>query len=118
MGRPRYSQAQKARALEHNPENGRCVVLTLKGVGYPSRALLPVWVKELHPETRVRVVGRSQGLTPAMKQSAVIVLCMRKASAKVLVQALGVPRPSLYNWKHELLGHTLDIDRRRLTNRG
>jgi len=89
--RPRYSQAQKVRAVEHYLylENRRCVNATIKGVGYSSRALLPVWVKELHPERRSRVVGRSQELTPAMRQSAVIALCMRQATAKVVAQKLG-----------------------------
>ena len=40
-----------------------------------------------------------------MKQSAVIALCMRKASAKAVAQALGVSRPSLYKRKNQLLGH-------------
>lgn len=33
---PKYSQAQKERAVEH----GRCIVATIKSLGYPSRALL------------------------------------------------------------------------------
>ena len=40
-----------------------------------------------------------------MKQSAVIALCMRQASAKVVAQALGVSRPSLYKWKDQLRRH-------------
>ena len=96
----RYAQAQKARAVEHYLENGRYVAATIKGMGYPSRAMPPAWVQELHPETRARVVGRSQKLTPAMKQSAVIALCLRQASAKVVAQELGVSRPSLYKLKN------------------
>ena len=40
-----------------------------------------------------------------MKQSAVIALCMREGSAQSVAQELGVSRPSLYNWKNQLLGH-------------
>lgn len=40
-----------------------------------------------------------------MKQSAVIALCMRQGSAQSVAQELGVSRPSLYNWKNQLLGH-------------
>ena len=105
MRRPRYAQAQKVRAVEHYLENGRYVAATIKGMGYPSRAMPPAWVQELHPETRARVVCRAQELTPAMKQSAVIALCMRQASAKVVAQALGVSRPSLYKWKDQLRRH-------------
>jgi transposase-like protein len=67
--------------------------------------LLPFWVQELHPQTRKRVVGRSAALTPAIKQSAVIELCMREGSARSVAEELGVSRPSLYTWKNQLLGH-------------
>jgi transposase InsO family protein/transposase-like protein len=102
--RPRYSQEQKERAVQHYLENGRCLAVTIKALGYPSRQLLPVWVQELHPEPRTRVVGRSQEVTPETKQSAVIALCMRQGSAQSVAQELGVSRPSLYNWKNQLLG--------------
>ena len=103
--RPKYSQAQKERAVEHYLEHGRCLSLTIKALCYPSRALLSAWILELHPETRARVVGRAQEeLTPAMKHSAVIELCMRQRSAQSVAQELGVSRPSLYNWKNQLLG--------------
>ena len=101
---PRYSQAQKELAIEHYLEHGRCLAATIKALGYPSRTLLPAWVQEVHPETRTCVVVRTQELTPAMKQSAVIALCMRQGSAQSVAQELGVSRPSLYNWKNQLLG--------------
>ena len=51
-----------------------------------------------------------------MKQSAVIELCMRQGSAQLLAQELGVSRPSLYNWKNQLLGHDVSAtDRQWLT---
>jgi transposase InsO family protein/transposase-like protein len=102
---PRYSQARKLRAVEHYLEHGRCLAATIRALGYPSRTLLSAWVQELRPETRVRVSGRSRELTPAMKQSAVIALCLRQGGAKSVAQELGVSRPSLYNWKNQLLGH-------------
>jgi len=103
--RPKYSQTQKELAVNHYLEHGRCLAATIKALGYPSRTLLPAWVQELHPETCTRVLGRSRELTPAMKQSAVIKLCMRQGSAQSVAQELGVSRPSLYNWKNQLLGH-------------
>ena len=103
--RPRYSPAQKTRAVEHYLEYGRCITATINALGYPSRTLLSAWLQELHPQERIRVGGRSQELTPAAKQSAVIALCMRQASAQTVAQELGVSRPSLYNWKNQLLGH-------------
>lgn len=102
---PRYSQAQKEFAVNHYLEHGRCFAATIKALGYPSRTLLPVWLQELHPQAHKRVVGLSRTLTPAMKQSAVIELCVRQGSAQSVADELGVSRPSLYSWKNQLLGH-------------
>ncbi len=102
---PRYSQTQKERAVEHYLEHGRCIAATIKSLGYPSRSLLSEWLQELHPQERTRVVSRSQELAPAAKQSAVIALCTRPASAHAVAEDLGVSRGSLYKWKNQLLGH-------------
>ena len=102
---PRYSQADKERAVRHYLDHGRCIAATIRALGYPSRSLLSEWLQELNPQKRTRVVGRSRELAPAMKQSAVIALCMRPASAQVVAEELGVSRGSLYKWKNQLLGH-------------
>ena len=103
--RPRYSKAQTERAVQHYLDNGRCLAATIRVLGYPSRTLLSAWVHEPHPQAGTRIVGPSRELPPAVKQAAVLALCMRQASAKSVAQELGVSRPTLYNWKHRLLGH-------------
>jgi len=110
---PKYSHAQKERAVGHYFEHGRCVSATIKALGYPSRALLPAWIQELHPESRTRVVGRSQKLAPSMKEAAVIALCMRQGSAQSVAQEVGVSRPSLYKWKNQLLSHDASASMKR-----
>ena len=110
---PRYSQAHKERAVEHYLGHGRCIAATIKSLGYPSRSLLSAWLQALHPQERARVVGRSQGLAPAAKQSAVIALCMRPASAQAVAEDLGVSRGSLYKWKNQLLGHDASASMKR-----
>ena len=103
---PKYSQAQKARAVEHYVEHGRCLTATIQALGYPSRGALSAWVRELHPET-TRAVGRSQvrpAPAPEVKHAAVIVLCMRQGGAQAVADKVGVCRPTLYNWKNQLLG--------------
>lgn len=102
---PKYSRTQKEAAVKHYLEHGRCLAATIQALGYPSRALLPVWVQELHPEPRKGSVGRAQEPTREFKQSAVIELCLREGSGKSVAQDLGVSRPSLYKWKNQLLGH-------------
>ena len=104
---PKFSQAQKALAVEHYLEHGRCLVATTRALGYPTRGLLSAWVQELHPEASTRVVGRFQAhpaSAPAVKHAAVIALCMRQGSARAVADEVGVSRPTLYNWKNQLLG--------------
>ena len=103
--RPRFSQAQKERAVEHYLGHGRCIAATIRSLGYPSKSLLSAWLQERHPQESMRVVGRSQELAPEAKQSAVIAFCMRPASAQTVANEVGVSRGSLYKWKNQLLGH-------------
>jgi len=102
---PKYTEAQKAQAVKHYRENACCIAVTIKALGYPSRDLLSAWVHGQRPRARPRAVGRSRDLSPTMKKSAVIALCMREGSAQAVAQTLGVSRPSLYIWKNQLLGH-------------
>ena len=100
---PKFSLAQKQRAVEHYLEHGRCLAVTIKALGYPSRGLLGAWIGEF-AEVRTRVVGRSLDRAPIDKRAAVIALCMRQGSAESVARELGISRPSLYNWRTQLLG--------------
>lgn len=103
---PKYSQAQMKLAVEHYLEHGRCIAATIKALGYPARDSLRAWIYKMHPELHTRVVERSASLArpPAIKQAAVIALCMRQEGAQAVAQKMGVCRPTLYNWKNQLLG--------------
>lgn len=104
---PKYSQAQKVRAVEHYLEHGRCLAVTSRALGYPARGSLSAWVQELHPQARSRAVGQFESrptAAPAEKHAAVISLCTRQGSAQVVAAEVGVSRPTLYNWKNQLLG--------------
>ncbi|CAE6817538.1 IS3 family transposase ISBmu11 [Paraburkholderia aspalathi] len=105
--RPIYSAEQKNVAVDHYLDHGRCAAATLRALGYPSRGSLTAWIGELHPEIGKRNVGRATGSipkSPAVKQAAVIELCTREESARLVAQKAGVSRPTLYNWKNQLLG--------------
>jgi transposase-like protein len=104
--KPKYSQIQKEQAVKHYAEHGRCIASTVKALGYPCRDLLRAWIHELDPDSRQRVVGRavSAPRPPQLKKLAVLDLCTREGSAQVVAQKLGVSRPTLYNWKNQLLG--------------
>ena len=105
--RPRYSAEQKQAAVDHYLSHDRCAAATLRALGYPSRGALAAWIEELCPEIGKRLVGRVAGSVPKSqeaKQAAVIELCTREESACVIAHKTGVSRPTLYNWKNQLLG--------------
>jgi transposase-like protein len=84
-----YSQAQKDDAVEHYLEHGRCIAVTIRALGYPSRDLLAAWIEQVHPQGRARVAGQVPELAPEAKQSAVIALCLRPASAQAVADDVG-----------------------------
>ncbi|MDC7689805.1 IS3 family transposase [Vogesella indigofera] len=103
--KPKYSPEQKAVAVSHYFQHGCCIATTLRALGYPGRKTLSAWLDELHPEMRKRLVGkaRADAHPQELKQAAVIALCSRQGSARDIAQELGVTRPTLYNWKDQLL---------------
>jgi transposase InsO family protein/transposase-like protein len=103
MRGPKYTLAQRQLAVDHFVANGRCLAITIKALGYPSRSLLASWIRDAHPELRPRVGQAHEALSSQAKQSAVMALCLRQGSAQAVAQDLGVSRPSLYNWRNELL---------------
>lgn len=75
-------------------------------------------VEELHPGTGKREVGKA-GCVPKpreVKQAAVIELCTREEGAGVVAEKIGVSRPTLYNWKNELLGREAPASMKRDKN--
>ncbi len=103
----RYSSEQKKAAVDHYLSHARCAAATLRALGYPCRGTLAAWIEELHPKLGKRIVGRVAGSVPKSqetKQAAVIELCIREESARAVAQKAGVSRPTLYNWKNQLLG--------------
>lgn len=63
----------------------------------------------------MRVVGGAEQTSrpPALKQAAVIALRTRQGSADALGQEIGVFRPTLYNWKNQLLGREVSASMKR-----
>ncbi|MBX9610640.1 MAG: transposase [Burkholderiales bacterium] len=103
--KPKYSQVQQTLALEHYLAHGRCIAATIKALSYPSRDSLRAWILAVHPQLCSPGVVRpdTSPRPPELKQAAVIALCTRQESAQAVAQKLGVCRPTLYNWKNQLL---------------
>jgi len=113
---PRYSAEQKQAAVDHYLSHDHCAAATLRALGFPSRGTLAAWIDELCPEIGKRLVGRVAGSVPkslAVKRAAVIELCAREVSARVVAQKTGVSRPMLYNWKNQLLGREVPASMKR-----
>jgi transposase InsO family protein/transposase-like protein len=93
-------------AVQHYLGHDRCIASTLRALGYPCRQVLTAWIDELHPEVRQRMVGRAPNVQhpQELKKAAVIDLCTRQTSAQEIAEKLAVCRPTLYNWKNQLLG--------------
>ena len=78
--KPSYSTEQRQAAVQHFPDNDRCIAFTLKALGYPCRETLEGWIDELHPQVSKRVVGRAPNAQNAKKHkhAAVIDLYSRQ----------------------------------------
>jgi transposase InsO family protein/transposase-like protein len=103
---PKFSQEQKAEALEHYLAHDRCIAATMRALGYPGRGTLTKWIREAIPEARKAIVGSvgQRRYSESLKQTGVVELCTRQESAQAVADKLGVCRPTLYNWKNQLLG--------------
>ena len=101
---PKFSQAQKAAAIEHYLAHDRCIAATMRALGYPGRGTLTTWVREALPEARRAIVVGQRRHSESQKQAGVMELCTRKESAQAVANKFGVCRPTLYNWKNQLLG--------------
>jgi transposase InsO family protein/transposase-like protein len=102
---PKYTPTQKNLAVDHFLSHGRSVALTITALGYPSRSLLGSWIQQAHPELCPRIGQAHKPLSPPAKQSAVMALCLRRGAAETVAKELGVSRPTLYNWKNQLLSN-------------
>jgi transposase-like protein len=103
---PKYSQVQKQAAIAHYLAHDHCVAATIRALGYPSRGTLTAWIREALPDSRKTTVGSvgRRKCPETLKQAGVKALCMRQEGAQAVAERLGVCRPTLYNWKNQLLG--------------
>ena len=111
----KYSVQQIQTAVQHYLDHDRCIASTIRELGYPCRDVLTVWIDELHPDSRHRIVGCALNVQypSTVKNSAVIELCTRTTSAQDLADKVAVCRPTLYNWKNQLLGREVPASMKR-----
>ena len=102
----KYSDEQKQFAVEQYLDHDQCIASTLGALGCPGRDLITRWIDELHPQVRRRMAIRALNTqhAPEVKTTAFVELCTRTGNALAIAQSVGVCRPTLYNWKNQLLG--------------
>lgn len=63
---PKFSQAQKAAAVEHYLTHDQCIAVTMRALGYPGRGTLTKWVREAFPEVRRAVALMARSNSPTL----------------------------------------------------
>ena len=118
--RVKYTTEQIQVAVQHYLDHDRCIASTLRALGYPCRGLLTAWIDEFHPDVRRRIMGRAPNVQhpPAIKNAAVVELRTRTTNAQTIAQSVGVCRPTLYNWKNQLLGREASASMKRHKDSG
>ena len=103
---PKFSQVQKAAALEHYLANDRCIAATMRAMGYPGRGTLTKWIREAIPEARQAIVGRvgQRRYPESLKQTGVVELCTRQESAQAVADKLGVCRADVVQLEESASG--------------
>lgn len=105
---PKFTEKQKQAAVCHYLEHGRCFQKTVRALGSFSRETLRHWCRERVPD-RCRKRRGGINYTQEQKREAVESLCTRESSAKEVAHVHGVSRPTLYQWKKELLGKEVQV---------
>ena len=118
--RKKYAAQQLQVAVQHYLDHDRCIASTLRALRYPCRELLTDWIDELYPHIRRRMVGRAPNVQhpPEIKNAAVVELCTRTTNAQTIAQSVGVCRPTLYNWKNQLIGRETSASMKRHNDSG
>ena len=104
--KPKYTEEQKSKSLEHYLEHGRCIARTARALGYPSRQRLQNWVDEAFPNRTKRCISGNSLVKydQTQKEQAAIDLCLQTCPASEIACNYGVTRETLYKWR----GHLYD----------
>lgn len=100
-----FTEQQKAEAIQHYVENGRCMAHTIRCLGYPCKETLRKWLYEKYPELYPsrKSITKKKRFSQKQKTQAVINLQTREKSAKRVATEVGVSRTTLYHWRDKLL---------------
>ena len=108
--KPRYTQEQKAAAVEYYAAHSTTLTQACRALGYPTRYVLRRWILETRPELLEKgrkpcpKDGHLVRYTQEQKQEAVEAMLVQGIPDYKVAARYGVSRAALYNWKQQLLG--------------
>ena len=105
--KPRFSDEQKRKAVEHYLSHGKKLRRTMRALGYPKgRMTLCGWIDELAPgQRKYRGPNPKRDPTPIEKKVQVVAeLEARTGPAAEIAERHGVSRTAPYVWRREIMG--------------
>ncbi|MCF0230406.1 MAG: IS3 family transposase, partial [Parasporobacterium sp.] len=112
----KYTDEEKQRAVNYYNEHGKCVLRTVKALGYPSRPLLCSWLKEMCPDYKTRCSADTSlvNLPIEEKMQAVIELHTSSDSVNKIAHKYGVTSTTLRNWDRQLSNEEPTMPKRKI----
>lgn len=107
LPKPRYTEEQKAAAIDYIATNRTTLTQTCRAMGYPTRYVLRQWILESRPDLLEKPCTTKQNrvrYTHEQKLAAVEAMLVDGVPDYKVAAQYGVSRAALYNWKQRLLG--------------
>lgn len=108
--KPRYTEQQKADAVEYFANNHTSLTQTCRAMGYPTRYILRQWILEARPEL-LKKAEKSCAIKKSLvkcsqeqKQTAVETMLIDGVPDYKVAAQYGVSKATVFNWKRQLLG--------------
>ena len=101
----KYTDAEKQRAIEYYYTHGQNGLQTVKALGYPSRSLLSLWVKENPREAEKDCKKRKDYVrcSEEQREQAVLESC-KGTTLKAIAETYGVSKAAVIQWREKYLG--------------
>lgn len=104
--KPKYTEEQRAAAVEFYLSHGKNMNLTIHVLGYPGRATLSQWLSEDCPDEKRTCKSGTPTvyLSQEQREQAAIDMCTRTESAQEIADRYQVSRYTVYNCQWQVFG--------------
>ena len=104
----KWTDKEKKIAIEYYFNHGENATITSRKLGYPSRSLLELWVRQdKRWKLKHKIQNKGTKLSAEQKQLAITDLITRDTSTKIVADKYNVSRVYLYIWQKELTGEKI-----------